>query len=214
MNPQGNLLAWSDNSGPSTRIVIFDLAGSAVKRTLDVGSSMKLRGIDWADDDTVLLEVSQTLKVDASRYAREWSRTLAANAAGGPTRMLLMTGDRSLVTGSSLLALRTSQPRTVIMSSWDFELTKDRGVVDTHFTRSRKDQGWVLNLFEVDTVSGKGRRLEQGTQFTDDWIIGADGQAVARSEWNPQQRLFRIQRKDGMGWKEIYSREGADNLAI
>jgi len=214
MNPRGNLLAWSDNSGPGARIVIFDLGAGAVKHTIDVGAAVKLRDVDWADDETVLLHVSQTANINGSRYAREWSRTLSANASGGPTHMLLMTGDRSWVTGSSLLALRAPQPHTVIMSSWDFEATKDRGVTDTHFTRSRKDEGWVLNLFEVDTVSGKGRRIEQGSQFTDEWIIGADGQAVARSEWNPQRAQFRILRKDGMGWKEIYNREGADGLSI
>ncbi|HEY4368776.1 MAG TPA: prolyl oligopeptidase family serine peptidase [Steroidobacteraceae bacterium] len=214
MNPKGDLFAWSDNSGATQKVVIFDLARNALKRTLDVVAPMKLRGIDWADDATVLIEVSETLNVDGSRHAREWFRTLSANVAGGPTRMLLMTGDRSVVTGSSVLALRTPRPQTIIMSSWDFELTKDRGVVDTRFARSRKDDGWVLNLFEVDTVTGKGRRLEQGTQFTDDGIIGADGQAVARSEWNPQQHLFRILRKDGMGWKEIYHHENPSGLGI
>lgn len=213
MNPRGDLLAWSDNSGPTAKVVIFDLTSRTLKRTLDMGAG-KLRAIDWADDETVLLEISQTLNMDGSRYAREWFRTLAVNAASGPTRMLLMTGARSLVTGSNLLALRTPQPRTVIMSTWDFELTKDRGVVDTHIARSRKDDGWVLNVFEVDTLSGKGRRLEQGTQFTDGWIIGNDGRVVARSEWNPQQQVFRIQRKDGMAWTEIYRQASPDGMRL
>lgn len=53
MNPKGDLLAWSDSSGPTQKIVFYDLHGSALKRTLDVGSNMKLRAIDWADDNTV-----------------------------------------------------------------------------------------------------------------------------------------------------------------
>ncbi len=142
----------------------------------------------------------------SSRY--EIYRTFAADVRSGKQRMLLMTGGaRALVTSADLLAWRTKKPKTVIMSTWDYSPVAARQEIGTRLAGHRRDSGWVSEVFEVDVRTGKGKRLEQGTPFTDDWVIDPDGAVVARSEWNPKTEVYSILVKNGHGWREILREE-------
>lgn len=181
LNPRGNLLAWSDSSGPEPMIVIYDLDTRAAKRTHSIGVGAKLRGLDWADDETLLIHVSITYSVGAATGKRrdEWLRTIAADVTSGTARILLMTDpERSWVTGARVVALRTSRPRTVIMSSWDFALTRKGREIESRLIGGRRDSGWVHSLFEVDTRTGKGKLISQGTTLR---RIGSSTRRVMRS---------------------------------
>ncbi|HEY6643511.1 alpha/beta hydrolase family protein [Povalibacter sp.] len=174
----------------------------------------RLRNLVWADDETLLMEVSSAYSAGPrSQHQYEAARIIAADADGGDMRMLLMDGTRSLVTGADLLAVRTPEPKTVLMASLDFAPTRYTKEIGSRLRGGRKDDGWVLSLFEVDTRTGKGRRLETGGPYTTDWIVD-DGQAIARVEWEPERKLFRILRKNGQAWDEIHRQEDGERLAV
>lgn len=217
INPRGNLLAWSDNSGSETMVVIFDLDAGAQKRRISFDADAKLRGLDWADDETLLIHLSVTHTVGAGIGSQQYEffRTLAAGATDGPARILLMTDQgRSWVTGADLIALRTSKPKTVIMSTWDYSAAKQGREIDSRLIGGRKDAGWIFNLFEVDTRTGKGKLLDHGSHLTREWVIDKEGQSVARSLWDAEQRTYRVQARDGAGWKEIHRQEDGDSLQL
>ena len=54
---------------------------------------------------------------------------------------------------------------------------------------------------------GKGRMIESGSPYTDDWILDGAGRPVAREEWNPESRRYAILAKQGGSWNAIYSAE-------
>ena len=214
ISPAGKLLAWGDNSGAAQFVIIFDLEKGAEKRKLTVPGDSRLRNLTWADDETLLMEVSFAYSSGPrSQHQYEVARTIAVDADGGDMRMLLMDGTRSLVTGADLLAVRTPRPKTAVMSTWDFALTKYTEEIGSRLRGGRKDDGWVLSLFEVDTRTGKGRRLETGGPYTSDWIVD-EGQAIARVEWEPERKLFRILRRNGQTWDEIHRQEDGERLAV
>lgn len=216
LSPNGKRLAWADNSGAEQAVVMFDLERGAEKRRLKVSGDKKLRGLYWADDETLLLVVSFTDGAGPRvKHRYEWGRTLAVDVSGGDMRTLLMDSTaRSLVTGADLLALRTPRPGTVIMSTYDYEATKRSEEIDSRLKGGRKDAGWVLNVFEVDTRTGKGKRIDRGTPFTFQWILDRNSAPIARTEWEPERRLFRVLYKKGQGWVEIHRQEDGEVLAV
>ncbi len=215
LSPGGTMLAWADSSGAKQQVVIFDLRRSAEKRRLNMLEGSKLRDLDWHDDETLLVRLSFMQGTGPrAQHQYEWWRTLAVDASSGDMRMLLMDGDRSLVTGSRLLALRTPKPKTVMMASWDFAATRYTEEIGSRLRGGRQRDGWVMNLFEVSTRTGKGTLVEMGTPFTSDWIVNDQGQAVARTEWEAERKLFRILRKNGQAWTEIYRQEDGDTLNV
>ena len=113
ISPNGKLAAWGDSSGATQKVVIFDLENNRNVRALAIESGLKLRGISWTDDATILFEVSLAYDFGRPRgrlhYLSEMFRTLAADVSGGPARTLLMADQRGVITGSVLLAARRDQ---------------------------------------------------------------------------------------------------------
>jgi dienelactone hydrolase len=206
LSPDGTLVAWLDRSEPQVKVVIFDLARKSYRRTLNVDPSMTLRSLFWADDDSLLLSLSQVqaLPIDAGGKRYTFFRTLAIQVASGKSVMLLMSGgERPWVTGASLVAWHTNAPHSVVMSSFDYDSNAERSEMGTHIHDPRADSGWVGELFQVDTLTGKGRVIDQGDQYADQWVVAADGAPVVRSEWVPGSQYL-VQVKSAAGWRQIF----------
>jgi dipeptidyl aminopeptidase/acylaminoacyl peptidase len=198
LSPDGQRIAWADRSTSEERAVVFDLQVGRITRQFSVGTSMKLDDLRWSDDATLLIDVEQIHHIPTvARLHDVVSRTIAADITTGEARVLLMSDmARQYITVSHLIAWRTSQPKTAIMSALD-----------------QVRYNWIQTLFAVDTHTGKGRILERGTSYTDDWVVDADGKPVARSEWTPGPH-YRLLAKHGGGWREIYERSDGSWLEL
>jgi dipeptidyl aminopeptidase/acylaminoacyl peptidase len=211
LSPSGRWVAWIDNSGAAAMIEVFDLEKRATLKRVNAPADLKLRGLDWADDEILLIHgsLSKALTQQALKApVLEWFRTVAMEVQTGKARILLHRSDAlNFVTGASLLALHTSKPKTVMMSSWGFSAVNYRTETGSRLTGGRKDDGWTHNLYEVDTLSGEGRLVDAGTPFTVEWLLDANGAAAARGEWDAQQSKYTIMHRRGGGWSEVFSRE-------
>lgn len=215
LSPNGQWVAWVDTSGDAAAIEIFDLKKHATVKRLNSPAEVKLRGLDWADDEILLIHGSVGKAMAFREPVLEWFRTVAMEVQSGKTRTLLPAGSSTYyVTGSKLLALHTRKPKKVVMASWGYSVANYRQETGSHIAGGRKDQGWTYNLYEVDTLSGAGRLLEQGTPYTDEWVVDANGEVAARGEWDANSHRYTIvHRRDGR-WIEIFAGEvaGPPNL--
>ena len=216
LSPDGNTLALAQTSAGNTKVLVLDVASQKIKRTQFIARTLKLRDLDWSDDETLLIEVSVSAEMNSKQITRwEFFRIVALDVNTGQTRSLLMANaTRAHVTGMQLLALRTPKPRTAVMSTLDWSAAARARRLGTRLTDERRDSGWLASLFEVDTRSGEGTLLEQGTPYTSDWVVDREGRAAARGEWNPGNKSFRILVKRGGGWHELLHRDGGDPLSL
>lgn len=212
LSPNGQRVAWANDPGGSPVVVVFDLAsGKDIKRLTPPNA--RIRDLDWADDRTLIVSISRSLTLEAKTVAEkryEFERFLAVNveAPGGQAKSLLMEHpDRELVTGAYLESLHPGKPGTIIMSTWNFAETAYRSEIGSRLSGGREDRGYELSLFEVDTDSGKGRLLASGSAYTTNWILNGKGEAAARSDWNPDTKLYSVLVTDGKGWRTIHSAE-------
>ncbi|HKZ74747.1 MAG TPA: prolyl oligopeptidase family serine peptidase, partial [Steroidobacteraceae bacterium] len=216
LTPDGKTVAWEDNRASEPVVVVLDLGATELRHSLSIDPGMKLRRLSWADDSTLLMDVSVTRAAEGElRFADEFFRTLAVDVTTGQVRTLLMNGsDRDIVTGASLLAARTAKPHTVTMATWDFLLTQERPTLGTRLSGKRRDSGWINTVFSVDTRTGEADAIEFGSQFTEDWAVDETGRPVARSEWEPSQGLFMILARAGLGWRLIHRQKDGGRLAL
>jgi dipeptidyl aminopeptidase/acylaminoacyl peptidase len=218
LSPNGTSVVWSANQGNDTNVIVVDLTNNKVRRQIAVGAEYKLRDLEWADDDIVLMKLSQTESArytNADRYRLEFYRTVAIDLKTGQATVLLMNdGARGLVNTGRIQALHTHKPKTIYMSSLDYSATAARGVVDSRLQAKRSDTGWIDVLFEVNTLTGKGKALERGTAYTLDWAVDPTGTKIARSEWNPEGFGYRVQVKRGASWVDVFARPKGPPLSI
>lgn len=217
ISPDGALLAMDENTSGGQKVVFLQVGGGQALRTLDFGTA-KLRDIVWADDDTALLEASTALKLrldgDGSRDMYEVFRVVAVDARQGGPRVLLFDGSQEYSTGAQLLPVNPRRKDTVSMASWDYSATNRRESTGTRLSDARRDNGWVWTLYDVDTNTGKGSTVVQGTPYTIQWIVDPDGAPVARVEWNQKTRRASVAVKSGASWRAILETEGEDPLTL
>ena len=218
ISPNGQMLA-SDRYGPSgTSIEVYDAGTGVVRRTIDLGDVNKLRSLNWATDQVLLVEVSATHVYGESaskQRAYEWQRTLAIDIDRGSVRKMLLddAGD-TWVTGSTLYATRPGRPDVVAMGTMTHSVARQRGVIDSRLSDDRRDTGWAYTLYDVSSRTGKGKPTAIGTQYTRDWAIDKQGLAVARSEWHADSEEFTILARDATAWREIYKRKDGEQLEL
>jgi acetyl esterase/lipase len=207
INPAGTHLAWIDNSGKLARIVFFDIAAKREVRSLHLPVEATPRVVNWANDATLLANVTVTHSFDRTgRDKEEWVRWFAIDLAGGSPRMLLNQGGGTLEYsyGSRVVRRVTATPGKIFMSSWDHSATHGRMTTGQLAHRGRLDSSVTYNVYEVDLKSGDGKVLERGTPFTWFWAADATGKIVVRTDWDPTREKFTIHAKDGAGWRRLY----------
>jgi hypothetical protein len=208
LSPDGKLIAWGSFTGADTSVLVFDIEARKIKRTQRLENGMNLRGMSWADSEILLVTVSMVdpnARHDDERY--EFYRTFALDTGTGATKFLLMSGGyRSYVTGAGVYTMHSTKPKTVVMVSSDYNASNSRARehMGSRLDGHRKDSGWALSVFEVSTVTGEGTLVEAGNPFTRAFVLDNDGRVVARSDWNPDGKIFSVLVKQGAGWKEIY----------
>lgn len=211
LSPDGAKLAWVRDVGGDPVIVIYDLAQRKPLKQIRPEQRFKVRDLVWSGSETVLFTLSVTWDHDPGygRRRHEIFRVLATETKEGPARPLLMEdAARRHVTSARIVFEQADRSDIVTMSSWDFSEIHRTQELGSRLAGGRKDSGWVYSLFEVNTYSGKSRRLESGTPFTNRWIVDARGQPVARSDWNPEMKDYSVHARQGRGWKKIF---GADS---
>ena len=216
ISPDGNTLAWNIASDTQQKIIVFDAAAGKDKRVQLLPAPSKLRFLTWSDDETLLMGISSTGPPQREQQRYEFFRTLALNVNSGALKTLLMGGGgyRSNVSEAELLATHTGKPRTVIMSTLDFRPSAERQETGSRVGEHRGDSGWRLNVYEVDTRSGDGKELEEGSPYTSDWTVDRNGKVIAREDWNPDGEVYRVLAKNGLGWREIFHQEKHGQLRV
>ena len=205
MSPDGNLLAWHDQRDGQSKVVLFDLNTRKYKQVMPLKAELTTRSLSWSDNHTLLATLSWLDHFDRSRTENysEVYRTQAMDVESGQAQTLLMgdaekqvaQDERAYVLRAYLLARRVPKPNTVIMWRWSFQAAV-RG-------------GWVSQVFEVDTRTGKGTRLEVGSVHTWDWFVDHDGKVLARVDRDANGKNPHVLVKDGERWRQLSGPRGA-----
>jgi dipeptidyl aminopeptidase/acylaminoacyl peptidase len=187
LSPDGHWIAWLDHKEAKPRVMIFDVQARRPQRILAVPEQTKLTSIDWNDNDTVLITVSETHELRAAAgHPFEFYATIAQDVTGGDGRMLFVDeATKKLVRGASLRAWRLTKPKTVLMA---YAFCK----------------GGVRCLYEVDTRTGIGKAVTFGTALTTGWVVDEDGRALAREDWDYSHHSYRVIALGGNSVREIF----------
>jgi dipeptidyl aminopeptidase/acylaminoacyl peptidase len=212
----GNSVAWLDPGSTPAQIIAFDLINKKDRRAFALPANFKLRGLEWADNDTLIYSASTTLQMSGdSRIKYEVFRMFSADLNTGKTQMFLSDRrDFEYITGAELLAAHTTKPKTAIVFSLHYNPTAHRDTSGTHIALNATNSGWVAAVYEVDTRTGHSNIVDEGTQYADQWLVDADGNSVARSEWAQKEHNFNIFAKRGAGWTNIYHREDGNTVSL
>jgi len=187
ISPSGDRLAliWTDGEG--RKVVLKDLRTGKIERVLPAGEA-KVRGLQWADDKHLLITTSTTTSVlGVISPRREWYMVFDYDLPSNSLRLTMKDVEDSMnvVAGRPSIRILDGKPFAFV-----------QGV---HFVSGRGR----LSLFKVDLQKGKTALFEQGLEDTRDWLVSADGRAVAQSSYDLKTGRWSLRVRGGQGWREV-----------
>ena len=185
ISPDGTRLGFVSTNGEERRIVIRNLVDGTTK-VLSAGM-VKIRGIQWAGSDHLLIEKTSTYLVqDLTGPRREYGMVFDYNLSTGQLRQLLadVKDGMNVVYGTHV---REVGGRTVVVAE---------GV---HFM----DSMGRLSLFAIDLSTDRSTLIKPGFEHTTDWVVGQDGNPLAETEYEPDSGKWVLRVKSPAGWQIV-----------
>jgi len=200
ISPDGAKLAIAMTDGEKRMLVIREASeGGKLVAAMKFGET-KLRGVQWAGVDHVLITTSSTAQ---------------PHGLSGPKREYWMAFDYNLVTKKQRLLMESQEEAmNVVLASPVVRFIDGQPyafVEGVHFV-----DGYGENtLYKVNLKSGITRMLEGGRD-TDGWLITPEGQPLAQSRYNEEAGAWSLRIRNDKGWttaERTISKMGSRGLA-
>ncbi len=184
LSPSGERFAMIGVVGEERRLIIGRVGG-AVERAVKVGNA-KVRAIDWAGDNHLLIRVSQTvlLGLDFDISEAELGGVLVVGVSSGKSFWVF---DKRADVGNTV---RGEFGAAQMDGHWYGFF----GGVTNRLTRGNQvflDHTYP-DLYRVDLDSGEINRVALGSETTQGWLVGPDGQVIARTTYDEDRRGWQV----------------------
>lgn len=198
ISPDGKALAMLQRTSGATGVVIYNLDDlKAAPKGAGLGDA-KARNLLWGDDGHVLLLASRTyeLKTNKGLKTQEMWRWLSISADTLKPKMLFGNDPGTYIPDPGALhALPASAPGKGYFTRW----TSAAGTSFNSSGPSRLggNSGWGYSVFEVDLDKASEKQIARGEENTEDWVIGANGEPVARIDYDYAKQMREIRIRNG-----------------
>jgi dipeptidyl aminopeptidase/acylaminoacyl peptidase len=182
LSPSGARLALVQTEGSQRVVAVVSLADGKPVAGARVGEE-KLRGIEWADEDHLLIYRSVTGKIPRLMLnPHEFTNVLSFDVRSGKTTSLPVLGK-----GDNLLNMVESDPKirridgqtVLFFQGVSVRLDKSNGAA-------------VPVLVRYDVESGAQHVIRSGTQTTREWALDDAGRVNAMVDYDQQKQQWKL----------------------
>jgi dipeptidyl aminopeptidase/acylaminoacyl peptidase len=202
ISPDGAKLAISVTDGEKRMLLIREATeGGKLLGAMNFAST-KLRGVQWAGEEHVLVTTSSTAQ---------------PHGLTGPKQEYWMAFDYNLVTKKQRLLMENQQEAmNVVLEAPDVRFIEGvpyAFVKGVHFV----DNYGQNTLYKINLKNGATRMLDGGgDEDTDDWAVSFDGQPLAQSRYDEKKGDWSLRIRGDHGWtttERVVSKLGSLGLA-
>ncbi|WP_235524450.1 S9 family peptidase [Caulobacter sp. Root655] len=201
LSPDGTTIAFilTGDTGDDRYIVVQPLGG-APTRTASIGFR-KVRYVQWAGADHVVIVTSTTDVVPGVFYAGEMSQAVSLNIRTGK---MIQLPDRS---AESLVNVLMGGVQPGVVDGRPVVLT-DLYVADGI---SYQRKGNHLDLYSIDLDSGIARRQQMGDADTHGFLSRSDGTPLAKLSFRERETVsqWTLAIRKGNNWQDVYRVDAA-----
>ena len=191
ISPDGTKIAFVKTSGESRSLLVITLSKHDVIGAVHLGE-VKLRGVDWVDDDNVLATVSSTSlpPFGFTGPTREWYQLVNFNLSKLKLNPLTFEVDHAetfnVVTGDA--SMREVSGHSMLYA---------RG----YCVRDRT----VPCLFSVAYPDRRTRLVDEAEEPDTDWLLDQSGNIAAQFSYRDEKKLWEIKTRKNGHWTVVAS---------
>ncbi len=197
ISPDGAMVALIHTNGEDRQIVLRNMVDGKFS-ILGVGPA-KVRDLRWADGENLLITTSTTaLIMGMTGPRREYFQAFHYNVPTKKLKLLLRDAERALNTIQGPPVIRTVDGEPTVF------------LEGVRFVNSR---GRVA-LFQINLKTSRSKLVHEGFENTRDWLVGADGEPLAQSEYDAEKARWTLKVKGPTGWRTVRVVEAANERPV
>ena len=187
VSPSGRRLAFVTVSGEQRVLVLLDLETRAQIGGVDVGQA-KVRDLEWIGEERVLITTSKTETVPQLGLFNAELFSGQIYDPGANRIVAMLANSRGLFPAlfSTPDVIDAAGGSQVLVRAFSFE------------NPERTD------LFSIDLATGRARLAEVMGVAVTDYILGADGESIARSEYEPRSQTWSLYLRQGGSFRKTW----------
>jgi dipeptidyl aminopeptidase/acylaminoacyl peptidase len=194
ISEDGSMLAYVISGGDQQQVVVQRISDGEVLRRVGYEFS-KIRGVEWAGPDHVLIERTVTSAQVRRFFRGEFLQVASLNIRNGrlaqlPSRVL----GGSRIGGESLY-------ENIIFDIMPGTYRGEHVAYGNGIARTGVGQPDLLR-FNLD--SGTATVVHLGSEETDDFLFSREGELLARSEYTSTTGRWRLAVRDGNNWRQVF----------
>lgn len=200
ISPDGSTIAYERSRNGKRMVLVQVLASGEIVGGVDVGQE-KLRDITWAGNRHVIVTTSQTTSGRGLTYREsEWFLAVSFSLdrkKATPLMEYFPDDMRAMNTVADIPLARTVDGSPVVF------------VEGIYFKSSQYGR---LGLFQVDLSNGRVKLIEEGTSETGGFLVNSQNVVVAKSEYDRNNRMWRLKQRVGGAWTVTYEANASIDL--
>jgi len=197
VSPDGSALALIATVGDERRIIVKSLSGPMLAQAKVVFN--KIRSLQWADQDHLIVVASSTAAIQDVSYVGEQFQALSFNIKTGNFVMLPTKASDTLL---NVVAGRV-QPGT--------DGKEPVLYVPLYVTvaNNMQNKSGHLDLYKIDLDSGYAERVQMGDHDTYDYLAKSDGTVLAKAAQkdndHDKNTTWTLALRRGSGWQTVFT---------
>lgn len=203
LSPDGSALALIATINDERRIIVKSLNGPVLASA--VVGHRKVRNVQWAGNDHVVVEASITAGIEDTTYVGEHWQAVSLNVRTG---RYVQLPDKALDTLLNVVQGRL-QPGT----------DGKKAIVYTPLyvtvAGNMQHKGAHLDLYKIDLDTGAASRVQMGDNQTVDYLVRPDGVVLAKASYDNNERTddatWTLSLRRGSSWQDVAKTTDARN---
>jgi dipeptidyl aminopeptidase/acylaminoacyl peptidase len=197
VSPDGSALAFIATVGDERRIIVKSLSGPVLAQA--VVNFNKIRDLQWADQDHLIVIASSTGAIQDVSYVGEQFQALSFNIK---TSAFIMLPTKATDTLLNVVAGRI-QPGT------DGKEAVLYMPLYVTVANNMQDKSGHLDLYKIDLDSGYAERVQMGDHYTYDYLAKSDGTVLAKANQKDDDRnrntTWTLALRRGSNWQTVFT---------
>jgi dipeptidyl aminopeptidase/acylaminoacyl peptidase len=203
ISPDGARLAVVASTGEQ-RIVLIKQLADGTSTPFAVGDA-KVRGLNWVGPEHLIITTSRTGQIaDVSGPRREHWLAFDLNLTTRKLTPLLKQAPGRAQTGTFIRDNDTGRAQATLNTLAGAPEVRLIDGAPTLFLPgvSFPDRMGVLTIFQVDLRNGNSHFVEVGDRYTSEFVLGQQGEAIAKASYEPESGRWTLRLRQGSDWKE------------
>lgn len=181
ISPDGKSVAMLQAAGNAAAVMFYEIGNPDAKpQGVNLGE-VKGRKLVWADNDHLLLLVSDASRIKTSGGLRTMEFWRWVSVSRSKSKAVVLIGNEPglyMPSSGNLMSVLPYEPNRVLLARW---------TLGNYAAGSSSNAGYWL--MSVDLDSGKPKAVETSEEGTIDWVVSAGGEPIARVDFDAKTRL-------------------------